>query len=607
MAARTGDRLALRGRRLAAALAVWQISRRPVHHAGSALLVVLAVATGTFALSQHQSWVRSVRDQAAFTAGADVRVDTPLPVSAAQAGAIATAPGVRDAMPVAQLGYGNTGQALAVDAARAPSTVLLRPDLSALPATALFRRITPGGQPAGLALPGRPDRLEVTASLGPASLRLAPVTVALSVQDADGNVYSLPAGTLTPDGRPHALIAGITPTAAAPGAPAGEAVYPLRLLAVTLAYSLPRTSAGGPALLTVHGIAVSAVASGPFDAPFASGAALAGWTPDVSSADLAGLLQNAGSTTGRSRLPTTASWRSTAGAQDLLFNPGYGQASAGLIPGLITLTAGLPRAAAIPGLATQAYLGSANVSVGSTVPITVTGVSVPVKIVAAVTAFPTVSGSGGAVIVDLAAVQDALAAKSLPPAPVSEWWLSTAAPGAGLVARAPAGLAARLPAGSAITVPGQLAASLLGDPLSAAPQQALLAIAAAAAILAIAGFSVAIAASGAERRPQSALLSALGVSPAALARQLALEELMLSVPSAAIGVALGTALAWLLVPAVTLTTAAVAPVPAPLPSFAWSSAALLAAAVAVLPVLVAAATVLRRPDPAALLRTTEAA
>jgi hypothetical protein len=34
---------------------------------------------------------------------------------------------------------------------------------------------------------------------------------------------------------------------------------------------------------------------------------------------------------------------------------------------------------------------------------------------------------------------------------------------------------------------------------------------------------------------------------------------------------------------------------------------LLAVAVAVLPVLVAAATVLRRPDPAALLRTTEAA
>jgi FtsX-like permease family len=606
-AARLGDRLAARGRRLAAALAVWQLSRRPVHQAGAAMLVVLAVATGTFALSQHQSWVRSVRDQAAFTAAADVRVDTPLPVSAAQAGAIATTPGVREAMPVAQLGYGNTGQALAVDAAKAPATTLLRPDLSALPAAALFRRITPAGRAAGLALPGRPARIEVTVRLGPASLRLVPAAVTLSVQDADGNVYALPAGTLSADGRPHGLTADFAPTR--------EAVYPLQLLAVTLAYSLPRAPVGPPALLTVLGIAASAATSGPFGAPFAPGAAIAGWAPAVSSADLAALLQNPGSTTGRARLPGTVSWQAAGGSQALSFNPGYGRASApqnaqgGLIPGQLTLTAGMPRAAAIPGLATQAYLGSAGVSVGSVVPISVTGVSVPVRIVAAVTAFPTVSGPGGAVIVDLAAVQDALAARSLPPAPVTEWWLATTTPGApaDLVAQPPAALAARLPAGSAITVPGQIAASLLGDPLSAAPQQALLAIAAAAAILAIAGFSVSIAASVGERRSQSALLSALGVSSAAQARQLSLEELMLSLPSAVVGVALGAVLAWLLGPAVTLTTGAVTPVPAPLAEFAWSWAVLLAVGVAVLPVLVAAATVLRRPDPAALLRTTEAA
>jgi len=603
-AARVGDRLASRGRRLGAALAVWQLSRRPIHQAGAAMLVVLAVATGTFALSQHQSWVRSVRDQAAFTAGADVRVDTALPVTAAQAGAIATAPGVREAMPVAQLGYGDTGQALALDATRAASTTLLRPDLSALPATALFRRIAPVGRAPGLTLPGRPARIEVTASLGPASLHLAPAAVTLSIQDADGNVYALPAGNLSADGTPHGLVTDITPTR--------RAVYPLRLLAVTLAYSLPRVRVGGRALLTVHGVAVSAAPSGAFGASFAPGTALAGWEPAVSSADLAGLLQTPGSTTGRSRLPTTVSWRAAAGgSQALSFNPGYGQqsAQAGLIPGQLTLTVSMPRVAAIPGLATQAYLASANVSVGSVVPITVTGVSVPVKIVASVTAFPTVSGPGGAVIVDLAAVQNALAAKSLPPAPVSEWWLATTAPGApaNLVARPPAGLAARLPAASVITVPGQIAAGLLGDPLSAAPQQALLAIAVAAAVLAIAGFSVSIAASVAERRSQGALLSALGVSSAAQARQLGLEELMLSVPSAAVGVALGALLAWLMVPAVTFTTGAVAPVPPPLTEFAWSWAALLAVAVAVLPVLVAAATVLRRPDPAALLRATEAA
>ena len=92
---KAGDRLAARGRRLTAAMASWQISRQPIRQGGAALLIVLAVATGTLALSQRQSWTRSVHDQAAFSAGADVRVQASQPLSAAQAGALARAPGVR--------------------------------------------------------------------------------------------------------------------------------------------------------------------------------------------------------------------------------------------------------------------------------------------------------------------------------------------------------------------------------------------------------------------------------------------------------------------------------------------------------------------------------
>lgn len=66
-AARAGERLTTRGRRLTTALAFWRLSRRPLRQAGP-LLVVLGVATGTLALSQHQSWVRSARDQPDFTA-----------------------------------------------------------------------------------------------------------------------------------------------------------------------------------------------------------------------------------------------------------------------------------------------------------------------------------------------------------------------------------------------------------------------------------------------------------------------------------------------------------------------------------------------------------
>ncbi|MBV9380248.1 MAG: hypothetical protein JO242_06200, partial [Streptosporangiaceae bacterium] len=75
--ARAGDLLAARGRKLTAAMAGWQFSRQPVRQGGAALLIVMAVATGTLALAQHQSWARSAGDQAAFTAGADVRADMP--------------------------------------------------------------------------------------------------------------------------------------------------------------------------------------------------------------------------------------------------------------------------------------------------------------------------------------------------------------------------------------------------------------------------------------------------------------------------------------------------------------------------------------------------
>ncbi|MGH3154457.1 MAG: FtsX-like permease family protein, partial [Streptosporangiaceae bacterium] len=587
--ARTCDRLAGRGRRLAIALACWQVGRQPLRQAGAPLLVVLAVATAMLALSQHQSWLRSAHDQAAFLAGAQVRVDTPLPVSPTQAGAIAAAPQVRDAMPVAQLGYGNTGEAVALDATRAAHVVLLRPDLSPLPAATLFKMITPATASPGVVIPGRPARVQITASLGPATLGLAPAAVTLSVQDADGDVYALAAGSLRTDGRTHGLTAGLTPTR--------TAVYPLRLLAVTLDYGLPRAPAAGAAMLTVRAVAASAAVSGPFGAPFAAGTALAGWTAAASSPGLAGLQQSPGSTVGRSRLPRALSWRAAA----LSFDPGYGQARVpngppGVIPGQLTLIADMSQSAAIPGIATRAYLSAAGVTVGSIVPVTAAGVSVAVRIVAAVTAFPTVSAPGGGVIVDLAALQDVLASRSLGPVPVSEWWLATAS------GQRPPGL----PAGATVTVPGQIAASLTGDPLSAAPQQALLAIAAAAAVLGATGFCVSVAASVRERRPQSTLLSALGVSPAAQARHLCLEQLMLSVPSAVAGLAFGAVLAWLVVPAVTLTTAAVPPVPPALTELAWSQAVPLATLVVAVPVL-AAAVLVRRPDPAARLRITEAA
>ena len=215
--------------------------------------------------------------------------------------------------------------------------------------------------------------------------------------------------------------------------------------------------------------------------------------------------------------------------------------------------------------------------------------------------FPTVTADTGALIVDLPAVQQRLVSQDTSPLGVTEWWLATADH------QVPPGLSGALPPGSAITGAIEATAALTGNPLSAAPQQALLALAAAAALLAITGFWMSIASDVRQRRAENAVLAALGVSQRSAALQLCLEKLLLSVPAAVLGVILGTVVARLLVPAVTLSPAATLPAPPPVTLFDLPQTLSLAAAIALLPVLASALIMIRRPDPAAALRAAEAA
>jgi FtsX-like permease family len=594
---KAGDRLAARGRRLTAALASWQISRQPVRQGGAALLVVLAVATGTLTLSQRDSWTGSEHDQGTFNAGADVRVQTSAPLSVAQAGALAHTPGVQHAMPVATFAQPTIdAQTMALDTAQAAGTVLLRPDQSSLAEPGLFGKIRPTGSGAGLTLPGRPARFLLTARLGPPALGLAPALVTVSVQDAASDAYQLNAGTLAADGQAHILSVSLS-------GGAREAVYPLRLTAVSLAYTLP-SAPRLPATFTVD-----SVSTGPGQAQI-PGTALRGWPAVASSAELSDVLQTGGTQNAASAPPAVTSVGGTGhGPLTVRFAAGYGSAKGadpGSLPGPIAAQLALSapaRVTVVPGLATQRFLAATNASLGSTVQTTINGTPVGVKIVATVATFPTVTGRGGALVIDLGALQDILTAGSLPPAQATQWWLATS-PG---VSGVPPGLAVSLPPGSAVTSAAGLAARLLADPLSTVPQRALLAVAIAAAALAMTGFCVSIAAGVRQRRAENALLAALGVPPRTAAAQLCLEKLMLSVPAALAGLILGVVLAELLVPAVTLTSAATTPMPPVIIGFGWAQTLPLALAVAVLPVLAAALTIMRRPDAAAELRAAESA
>jgi hypothetical protein len=593
--ARAGDRFAGRGRRLTASLAGWQVSRQPLRQGGAALLLVMAVATGTLALAQHASWSRSASDQGSFDAGADARVDTPSPLTPGATGAITNAAGVRHAMAVyVQLGAMPT-EVLAIGAAQAPGTVRIRPDQASVPAARLFGEITPKSA-TGAQIAGRPDDITFTAALtlagrtapaggirpnagraGAIARELGPVAATATVADSTGDMYQLDAGTLPADGREHVLVASLG---------GADISYPLRLVQIALSYQLPPAQAAS-LVLTV------------------AGPALSRWHASATSPELQNI-QSTAAANGPSALPANDMWEVDGDTATFTFSSGFGQA---VNPGgppqsafaQVTLNAASGRnLAPLPAIATGAFAYANNIGTGSVVQATLNGLQVPLSIVAVVKSFPTVTDNTGAVIVDLPAVQQRLVTLGTPPLSVTEWWLATADH------QIPPGLASALPPGSAITGAAEATTALTGNPLSAAPQQVLLALAAAAAVLAITGFWVSIAADLRQRRAENALLAALGVSRRSVALQLCLEKLMLSVPSAVLGVILGTAVARLLVPAVTLSAAATQPAPPPVTLFDLPQTLPLAAAVAVIPALAAALIMIRRPDPAAELRAAEA-
>jgi hypothetical protein len=592
--ARAGDRLAARTRRFGGAMTSWELSRRAARQSAPMLLVLLATGTSTLALAQHESWRQSALSQAAFLAGADVRADTVYPATPPVAGSIAHAAGVTSAMAVstALAGPGN-GEVLAVSSRQGPA-VALAP--GGPPLATAWQHLAAPASPRFITLPGHPRELEVTASLAPGpGPAIGPVPVTVTVQDAAGVAYQVPAGLLTLDGRPHRLVAVLTST--------GRADYPLRLLGISAAYQLPpkpgktgrAVAARRVSTFTVSGLATSPGKSGARLNVLPATTLLARWAPGVAAPAFG---------QAASGIPPKLVRRSTAAPGSVAFQPGDGANFEGFyfgtptsaVPGQVSLRAP-PAAAVIPGVATTAFLHANQLDVGSVLQVTAGQATISVRIAGAVSSFPTVTNQAGGLIIDLAAAEDLVAAQQLPSFPVSQWWLATRN---GAVPRG-------LPAGTAVTSAAKLADALLSDPMTVIPQQAVQATAIAAALLAALGFSVSVAGSVRERRAQAALLSALGVTGATQARLLTFEALALSLPAAATGLLLGAVLAHLLVPAVTITSAASASAIPALVRVPLTASVGVALIVTAIPVLAAAASAMYRPDPAAQLRAAEAA
>ncbi|MFB4266906.1 FtsX-like permease family protein [Nonomuraea sp. GTA35] len=166
---RLAERVTSRRPALAPALGAWQVSRRPLKYAGPALLLTMAIAIGIVSLATASTWRSSQLDQARHQAGADLRLSGPAEgpelgalgrgtAFAALPGVTAASPGFRGQTDVG----GENAMLLALDAGKLGELFHLRPDLSAQSVGELSRALA-GDRAAGLALPGRPARLALTA------------------------------------------------------------------------------------------------------------------------------------------------------------------------------------------------------------------------------------------------------------------------------------------------------------------------------------------------------------------------------------------------------------------------------------------------------------
>ncbi|MET9525239.1 FtsX-like permease family protein [Streptomyces coeruleorubidus] len=604
-AARLAERRSASGRGLPAALAGWQFSRRPLRGAGPVLLLVIAVTTGMLAIGHGASWDRSQDDQADFRTGASVRVLDPRPGSPGQTGLYTALPGVRDAAPAHRATLGLSGDrdatVLALDTSRAGDGILMRGDLADEPPAKLLRALAPPARDGHRAvrLPDDTRRLaldaritDVRARTGRSPSDRAPLLTVV-VEDRYGITYRLGAGNVPVDGRVHRVTLDLDMTATGRrAAPAG----PLRLTGLQLDDASPAGRAEQHRF-TVERLLATGRDGSARTVPVPSGTRWQGGRTVTENGAV---------------VSRTAAKPAVSGTAPLAvsYDTGTGAAESFDAAPVYTVrvdTAGAEAPRNLLAVATRDFLRAAGAGRGDTIDVPLSGEQLRVRIVRSVEELPTTATgldgeamAGGALLLDLRAVDAVLARRGSAPLTPTEWWVS-AAPGK--TAEVAAALRARPDLEpQQVLVRDETAAELLRDPLGAGPRSALTAVAVAAAALAAGGFAVSAAGARRERSAEFAVLRALGTPRRDLARLVATERSLLIGAGLLAGLGLGTVLTRAVVPLIVLTSDAARPVPPVLVELPVSRVALLLAGVAAPLLLITAAAALRRAEPVAALR-----
>ncbi|MGW6275191.1 FtsX-like permease family protein [Streptomyces sp. NPDC055060] len=552
---RAVEPLARRGSGLVLPLGGWQIARRAARHAGPALVVTLALAVAALSSTALAILDRGDRDQAAFQVGADLRIEPgeSVPPGARRA-TFGALPGVEAVTPVV-VTEGYIGQdAVAVTGfhtGRGP-VPSLRGDLADRPLRELAEPLGKGIPPYGLPVAGgRPVRelpLRVRLSAdGPG--RPLPVRLTVFFGDEDGLVHSSAVRLRADKGEGK------------PGKPqkAGKPEKAVKAGKVrTLPLKVPVRSGGvrilqidlsmtGETVRRTYRLRVDRVPGLTRDADWHD---LREDAPDRYAAGCPGAERPRGAV-GESPGPVLCADRRGTGAGALLDAVLRGPDTRLKYP-TWNVRLGTDRAKgrpAAPALADRALLGSGAVRVGDVVTVRRSmGGSARLRITGRIAAVPGVARDRPGLLADSRAVAAQLVLSGALPGTESMWWAG-AVRGDATAARQAVRDRPRL--GTATDVPHARVA-LAEDPLRRGARGGLWLCLVLAPAFAVIAFTLHAVLSARSREREFALLRALGVRRRQLTAYLWTEQLALAAVAAVLGTALGTGLAALIMPVVTV-------------------------------------------------------
>lgn len=607
--ARLGEGLVARSRRLVPALGVWHLGRQSKRFSRSALMLTLALAVGVFALAFDATWQRSQNDQAGFLTGADIRVVPSTSTDSLPAFALGDAyshlEAIEASTPVLEASGEIIGASLpleyrAVDSRTAPDVVAFRDDQAQAPIGDLIGRLDSSRpEPWGMLLTGQPTSIAVVADLS-----IAPLDEDLA-EDADPRwsdfTPSLRAVVLDAGGVPRRVDFGEVPQT-------GEAVrlvadleymdtsgayfdplYPLRLIGFETQALAPFPPYERTLDLTLSGVEVSEDGStwsgvdlGDDENPVMTSVSplrLAVNPPDMT------LLHgdDSGVTARVTSGSTGADRRQPVHHMFWLGEP--------------------PQVEAIPVLLSRALASEVDVTLGDIVPLA--GFPLydgPATVVGLVDSFPTVDPNAGhAAVIDyptyVAAVFDT---GVFVPDPTSYWFEVQD----GRAEDTAVSLRAEPFSSTSVTTRGEVLEDLALDPTSLGTIGSLLIGLVAAVILAAIGFLVNVVVTNRSRQSQFALMRAIGLPNSDLLRWVGIENGVVVVFALTAGVGLGVVLSEIALPLTAATRRATSVFPPVQVVYPWAQIAILVLVVVVLLVtaLLMTRTMLRRLEPATLLR-----